>query len=147
MSEVNCQMCGTAIGGEVKDGTFTLRREYQEYNEDSLKDVSVCETCAHKYIVERKAKEVFQPFFDAFSREVNSMGYENDSHNVEAAVDGFIRQHRTLQSSMLNFTRLFLKKIGETAEAEPNRFTDPRNQQALEWAKKAGTVDWNQPFI
>lgn len=66
-----------------------------------------------------------------FADLVNAMG---QSEFVNGMADGFMRQHRTLQQSVVRSFIEMLGKIGEKAKDNKEMYSDTRNEKAIEFA-------------
>jgi hypothetical protein len=121
-------MCGKPT--ERNDLDVVNRETKQE-----LKDTIVCPACARKYIVDKR-KERYTGAMKEMFRLINNISFDHADYDSEAIVSLFFGDHRQLQADFLYFIMKILRKIGEKA-GDPC-WTDPRNEWAIEWAKKAG---------
>jgi hypothetical protein len=83
-----------------------------------------------------KRKEKYAGALKGMYKLVNNMSFDHDDYDSEAIVSLFFGDHRQLQADFLYFIMKILRKIGE--KAGDARWTDARNEWAIEWAKKAG---------
>jgi hypothetical protein len=74
------------------------------------------------------------------ARLINNMGFDYEK-NAEIIAKALIREHRTLQQSII---RLLAGSITKYAELSSH---DPRNESAVEWAKKVSEIDNYFPHI
>jgi len=74
-----------------------------------------------------KGKKIIQDFSDL----VNRLGQDG---LVDGMVDGFIRQHRTLQQNIVRAFVEMLGKIGKEAKAHKMGYADARNEKSIELA-------------
>jgi hypothetical protein len=78
---------------------------------------------------------------EVLSRLVNNMSFDYDEA-AKVAASKFIREHRTLQQSMVRLMAAFIKAV---AEANPG--SDMRNESAIKWVKEVAEKDSYFPFV
>ena len=99
------------------------------------KEHGLHEACAEAVIKSEKLEQyekILGPIFDKLNRS-QIKGYD-----TEAIVTAFFSQHRFLQNEAIIVLKAIIDRIG--AKAGDPGYTDPRNQWAIDWCKKASNV-------
>jgi hypothetical protein len=99
------------------------------------KEQGLHEACAEAVIKSEKLEQyekILGPIFDKLNRS-QIKGYD-----TEAIVTAFFSQHRFLQNEAIIVLKAIIDRIG--AKAGDPGYTDPRNQWALDWCKKASNA-------
>jgi hypothetical protein len=84
--------------------------------------------------------ESLQEMVQQTAKLVNNMGFDY-TEGSEIIAKALIKEHRTLQQSII---RLLAGSIAKYAELS---FHDPRNESAVEWAKKVAEIENYFPHI
>lgn len=80
-----------------------------------------------------------------FSDAVNVLS--NNKEDSKIAAISFLKQHRTLQQSMIAFISDTVNEINKIVSDDPGRYTDLRNEQSIKWIKQVSKIDISLPII
>jgi len=111
------------------DNVESYKKLFQDEN------LGLHENCAKEVIKEEKFHQYLKtmaPFFKKLNRS------QIRDCDTEAIVSAFFNQHRYLQNEAIIVLKAIIDRIG--AKAGDPGYTDPRNQWALDWCKKASNV-------
>jgi hypothetical protein len=66
---------------------------------------------------------------------------------VLGLLDGFVKEHRTIQQSVCRLLHAMLVAWAEQIAEKPSWYVDGRNEQAAKWAKAVAELDIPMPLI
>ena len=82
---------------------------------------------------------------EAFSYKVNT--FSTDEKGIKEMAERFLKEHRTLQQSMVRTIANVISAINETIKDNRYTWQDGRNEQAMKWIKAVAELDIHFPLI
>lgn len=136
---MNCLACNKPVEKSGKDWFIRVLREDGEglYLGDGDEDMDICMDCAEEQAIQIRVGK-YEAFFEAFSKMANSSVFNCDGTEAKAIFKLFNKEHRYIQSQMIEFLIKVLGLIG--SKSGDSAWEDARNQCALAWAKKASQL-------